>query len=144
MTTPILVKNMSENKHINLTVDCIVFNNQGELLTITRGVEPFLGKYALPGGGVEYGETTEKAALRELQEETGVKATSLKLVGVYSDPSRDPRGHIISVAYLVGFPLGSSIQAGDDAASAKFIKDWQNLDFAFDHKQILEDAQKLL
>jgi len=134
---------LHSKNHITLTVDCIVFNEQNELLLIKRGHEPFVGSYALPGGRVEYGETVEQAALRELKEETGVKVESLQLVGIYSEPNRDPRGHSVSAAFLVRFPEGASVQAGDDAASAEFVKDWRNIDFAFDHKKILADAIKL-
>ena len=134
---------MNTKPHIVLTIDCVVFNQQNELLLIKRGRQPFQGKYALPGGWVEYGETVEQAALRELKEETGVEAHSLQLIGVYSEPNRDPRGHCVSVAFLVQFPDVAVIEAGDDAASAKFVKDWKEIDFAFDHKKILADAVKL-
>jgi len=134
---------MNTKPHIVLTIDCVVFNQQNELLLIKRGRQPFQGKYALPGGWVEYGETVEQAALRELKEETGVEAHSLQLIGVYSEPNRDPRGHCVSVAFLVQFPDVAVIEAGDDAASAEFVKDWKEIDFAFDHKKILADAVKL-
>ena len=134
---------MNTKPHIVLTIDCVVFNQQNELLLIKRGRQPFQGKYALPGGWVEYGETVEQAALRELKEETGVEAHSLQLIGVYSEPNRDPRGHCVSAAFLVQFPDVAVIEAGDDAASAEFVKDWKEIDFAFDHKKILADAVKL-
>jgi 8-oxo-dGTP diphosphatase len=132
-----------EYKNPALTVDCVVFNEDGELLLIQRKNEPFKGKYALPGGFVDYGETVEHAAVRELKEETGVEAQDLKIVGVYSDPDRDPRGHVVSVAYLIQFLVGAVARAGDDAATAQFVKNWRELDFAFDHKKILEDAMKI-
>ena len=134
---------MDTKPHIVLTVDCVVFNKENELLLIKRGKQPFEGKYALPGGRVEYGESAEQAALRELKEETGIEGQSLQLIGVYSGPNRDPRGHYVSVAFLAQLPEGAVIEAGDDAASAELIKDWKSIDFAFDHKKILADALKL-
>ena len=80
-----------------LTVDCVVF--QGDrIVLIRRGCEPFKGEYALPGGFVDIGESVEDACIRELKEETGldVKKDSLKLIGVYSKPGRDPSKHCLS------------------------------------------------
>jgi len=85
-------------KRPSLAVDCVVFDPGGRLLLIRRRNPPFLGQYALPGGYVEYGETTEHAAARELAEETRLVAANLSLIGAYSDPHRDPRGHMVSVA----------------------------------------------
>jgi 8-oxo-dGTP diphosphatase len=76
-----------------LATDCVVFDGRGRALLVRRANPPFKGSYALPGGFVEIGETVETACRRELLEETGVIARRLKLVGVYADPHRDPRGH---------------------------------------------------
>jgi 8-oxo-dGTP diphosphatase len=126
-----------------LAADCVVFDASGRLLLIQRGHEPFKGQYALPGGFVEVGETVEAAALRELKEETGVEGRILKLVGVYSDPQRDPRGHTVGVAFLVELVAGEP-SGGDDAASAAFVGDWRDQKLAFDHDVIVADALKLL
>src|SRR6185295_11396353 len=83
-----------------LTVDCVVVDRRGWLLLVRRGQPPFRGMRALPGGFVEIGETVEQACRRELREETGVRAGRMRLIGVYSDPGRDPRGHTCSVAFL--------------------------------------------
>ena len=83
-----------------LTTDCVVFDAKRRVLLVRRGHPPFKGKYALPGGFVDIGETVEDACRRELMEETGVKVGRLELIGVYSDPGRDPRGHTCSVAFL--------------------------------------------
>lgn len=123
-----------------IAVDCTVFDNEGRLLLIRRKNPPFKGKYALPGGFVEYGETTEDAARRELHEETGLKVRQLHLVGVYSDPKRDPRRHTISVAYVAVAPLQIRVRGGDDAASAAFEANWRRLKLAFDHHRIVRDA----
>jgi len=126
-------------KRPSLAVDCVVFDQGGRLLLIRRKNPPFRGRYALPGGYVEYGETTEHAAARELAEETGLIAAALSLIGVYSDPHRDPRGHMVSIAYRVAV-TGYDPHAGDDAADAAFVADWEDLDLAFDHRIIVDDA----
>jgi len=125
-----------------LTVDCVVFNPRGEVLLIERKNEPFKGHLALPGGFVDVGETVEDACRRELIEETGVKAGRLTLVGVYSDPKRDPRGHTASVVFLTRV-RSSKVQAGDDAAAARWVADWRRLPLAFDHAKILADATRM-
>jgi 8-oxo-dGTP diphosphatase len=126
-----------------LAVDCVAFGEGGQVLLIRRKHPPFQGHYALPGGFVEIGETVEDAARRELEEETGVKAGRLRLVGVYSDPKRDPRGHTCSVVFLAAAPRAKPA-AGDDAAAAEWVKDWTKVDLAFDHAEILADARKLM
>lgn len=125
-----------------LTVDCVVFDKAGAVLLIRRGKPPFLGRYALPGGFVDIGETIEAACRRELIEETGVKAGRLRLVGVYSDPKRDPRGHTASAAFLALSSRGRGA-AGDDAAAVEWVKDWRRAKLAFDHARILADAARL-
>jgi 8-oxo-dGTP diphosphatase len=125
-----------------LTVDCVVFDRRGRVLLIRRGNEPFKGAYALPGGFVEVGETVESACRRELEEETGIKAGALALVGVYSDPKRDPRGPTCSVAFLARVD-GAEPKAGSDAAAAAWVGDWRSLKLAFDHALILADAERL-
>lgn len=123
-----------------LTVDCVVFDVEERLLLIKRKNKPFVGQYALPGGFVQQGERTEDAALRELKEETGIEAKAVELVGVYSNPGRDPRGHVVSIAYLIRLPAGADLKAGTDAASASFVADWKDIEFAFDHAVIVMDA----
>jgi len=76
----------------------VVLENKGKVLLVQRALEPFAGKWALPGGFVEEGETVEQAAVREVKEETGLDIELEGLLGVYSDPGRDPRGHIISLS----------------------------------------------
>ena len=122
-----------------IAADCVVFDAHDRLLLIRRRNPPFEGQFALPGGFVEYGEETEAAASRELHEETGLRAQALRLVGVYSRPDRDPRGHTISVAYLIDAGAQSPT-AGNDAASAEFRADWRELKLAFDHNRIAAAA----
>src|SRR4051812_44717105 len=110
-------------KQPSIAVDSVVFDSEGRLLLIRRKEQPFQGQFALPGGFLGYGESVEQGGARELTEETGLHATSQRLVGVYSAPDRDPRGHVISIAYLTEVSHFEP-RAADDAASAEFVEDW--------------------
>ncbi|WP_137391743.1 NUDIX domain-containing protein [Rhodoligotrophos defluvii] len=126
-----------------LTTDCIAVDDAGRIVLIRRKNPPFQGAYALPGGFVDVGETVEQACRRELEEETGLIARDLRLVGVYSSPDRDPRFHTASVVFLTH--IGTQMpQAGDDAAEAELVENWDSIEFAFDHGQIMRDARRLL
>ena len=127
-----------------LTTDCVIFDSGGRVLLIRRGHPPYAGSYALPGGFVEIGETVEEACRREALEETGIKVDVLRLVGVYSDLARDPRGHTVSVAYVTILPFAVTPKAGSDAAGAEWVDVWRSVAIAFDHAQILSDAEALL
>ena len=126
-----------------LATDCVVLDSLGRVLLIRRRNPPFEGYLALPGGFVEIGETVEHACKRELFEETALEVGCLRLVGVYSDPGRDPRGHVCSVAFASQIDTGDAL-AGDDAASVEWVRDWQDVDLAFDHRRIIVDAQLLM
>ena len=130
-------------KSPGLATDCVVLDARNRLLVVRRKMPPFKGQFSLPGGFVEIGETVEDACRRELLEETGVKVKRLELLGVYSDPKRDPRGHTCSVAYLARVGRATP-RAGDDAAAAEWVEDWTKADVAFDHARILRDAHRLL
>lgn len=127
-----------------LTADCVIFNDEGAVLLIRRKHAPFAGSYALPGGFVEVGETVEAACIREVREETGLDIDEPNLVGVYSRPGRDPRGHTVSVAFAVNLTDAVEPQAGSDADSVLWVVDWQKLALAFDHAEIIADAAVLL
>ncbi len=119
-----------------LTVDTVIIY-QGKLVFIKRKNPPFQDHFALPGGFVEVGETVEAAAVREAKEETGLDVRLLKLLGVYSDPSRDPRGHTVSVCFLA---LGSgNLKAGSDAKDTGLFGIDEIPELAFDHNKIIED-----
>jgi len=122
----------------NLTVDILIlFENR--LVLVKRKNPPYQGKFALPGGFVDIGESTEKAAARESFEETGLSVEIIKLVGVYSDPQRDPRGHTVSVCYLA---KGSGkLKYGSDAASAEPFELDSIPELAFDHNKMINDAK---
>jgi 8-oxo-dGTP diphosphatase len=121
-----------------LTVDGVLIEDRS-ILFVQRKYEPFQGSWALPGGFVEYGEKTEEAVVREFLEETGLQTEIRLLLGVYSDPHRDPRGHTVSVVYLMN-RIGGDLNAGDDAKTVKFFKMNELPALAFDHAQIVKDA----
>ena len=120
-----------------LTVDGIIYDNN-KILLIKRRNNPFKGKWALPGGFVEYGEKTEDSVVREISEETGLNTRVNKLIGVYSDPDRDPRGHTVTVVYEL-LRIGGNIESGDDACDIKFFKIDSLPELSFDHKLIIKD-----
>ena len=126
-----------------LTTDCVIFDGAARVLLIRRKNEPFKRAYALPGGFIDVGETTEAACRREVLEEAGIVVDRLVLVGVYSDPGRDPRGHTVSVAYMTRFDRAPEPKAGSDAEAAEWVKDWKTKKLAFDHAMIIADAEKL-
>lgn len=108
------------------------------LLLVKRGKEPFKDMYALPGGILEYGERAESCVKREILEETGLKTKIIDLVGVYSDPERDPRGHFISIVYHLK-PCGGELKSGDDAAAVGLFPLDDLPELAFDHEKIISD-----
>ncbi len=129
-----------------LTVDAVVLNHQvhglmgdtWSVLLIELGGEPFKGRYALPGGFVDYGEDIEDAIHREIEEETGLTGIPFRQFRAFGKPGRDPRGHTVSVVY-VAVVLGEAPEAvgGDDAASADWFPLGRLPDLAFDHAHIL-------
>ena len=146
-----------------MTADIVVFARAGEglkVLLIRRKGHPFIGKLALPGGFANENESVEQSAARELEEETGVTGLELKLVDVFSKPGRDPRGWVVSVAFVSVVDASRlSVHAGDDAAEA----DWYDIsigtdglklayhggeialsELAFDHEEVLIKALKAI
>jgi ADP-ribose pyrophosphatase YjhB (NUDIX family) len=136
LTCPRCGHSLEEWRQPKLTVDVIVENDRGQVLLIRRKNPP--SGWALPGGFVDYGETLEAAAVREIKEEAGIEVILTAQFHTYSDPARDPRHHTITTVFL-----GRSSEeprAGDDALDASFFApDAVPLDLAFDHKAVLED-----
>ena len=125
-----------------VTADCIVMTREPEpqVLLIQRGHEPFKGCWAFPGGFMNMDETTEQCAIRELEEETGLKVNNLHQVGAYSKVDRDPRGRTVTVAYLAIIEVPVEVWGQDDAAKAQWFLINALPPLAFDHEEILKDA----
>ncbi len=121
------------------TID-VILQRDSKVLMIRRRKDPFKDRLALPGGFVNEGETAEDAMRREAIEETSLEVEPVDILGVYSDPRRDPRKHILTVVFI-GIIVGGTEKAGDDAASIEWVKipDIQPQQIAFDHAQILRD-----
>lgn len=132
---------MGKHKNPSLTTDIFIFDDEKNFILIKRGNEPYKDYWALPGGFVEYGECVEDAAIREALEETSINVTLDKLVGVYSDPSRDPRGHTVSIVYAARGNM-SQMKADDDACDIGIFtpEDLEKINLAFDHDKIIKDC----
>ena len=132
--------------HPAVATDCVVFGFDGRelrVLLIERGIEPYKGAWALPGGFIRMDETAEQTALRELQEETGLSLTYLKQFKAFSEVDRDPRERVISIAFYA-LARKSDVQGGDDAAQAQWFALDQLPRLAFDHDFILLKAMEEL
>lgn len=132
--------------HPSVTTDCVIFGFDGtrlNVLLIKRGVEPFKGKWAFPGGFLKMDESAEEGARRELLEETGLETAYIKQFHTFTSPDRDPRERVITIAYYALVKL-SEVRGGDDAALAR----WFPLDevpaLAFDHDLLLRMATQAL
>ena len=123
-----------------LAVDAVIFFREGIVL-INRDNPPYQGCFALPGGFVEIGEMVEDAVQREAREETGLVIELLGLVGIYSDPGRDPRGHVVSAAFLASGR--GELVSGSDARSADVFSINSLPPLAFDHDKIISDALRI-
>lgn len=120
------------------TADLIIYDQELGIALVKRRFPP--PGWALPGGFVDYGESVDQAALREALEETGLKAELKGLVGVYSNPGRDPRQHTVSAVYWATCSEPGDIRGGDDAAEARFFRpESLPTPLAFDHAQIIKD-----
>lgn len=132
---------MKQNKIISLTADIFIHDDDLNFILIKRSQGEFKDYWALPGGFVEYGETVENAAIREAKEETNIDVELEDLVGVYSKPDRDPRGHTITVAYTARGDFNIK-KAGSDAGDINiFSKEkLDKINIAFDHEKIITDC----
>ncbi|MDD5111209.1 MAG: NUDIX hydrolase [Candidatus Altiarchaeota archaeon] len=126
----------------SLTVDGVVVD-RGRVVLIKRRFPPFAGSWALPGGFVDAGESVEQAVVREVFEETSLKARVVRLVGVYSKPNRDPRRHTVSVCFLCKRKSGV-LNAGSDSKEACWFRLDELPKLAFDHADMIRDAKRLL
>ncbi|WP_117211829.1 NUDIX hydrolase [Allorhizocola rhizosphaerae] len=137
-----------EHVQATVTVDLVILtirDNRLKVLLIERGNQPFQGQWALPGGFIRPDEDIDDAALRELSEETGLEGRHLHLeqVRTYATPGRDPRGRVVTVAYLAVAPDLPMPTAGSDARSAKWANVSRVGSLAFDHADILRDAVEM-
>jgi len=126
-----------------VTADCVVITGEAEpkVLLIQRAIEPYKGCWAFPGGFMNMDETTEQCAIRELEEETGLKLDTMHQIGAYSKVDRDPRGRTITVAYLAIIDKPVQVNGQDDAAKAEWFSINNLPHLAFDHQEIMTDAK---
>lgn len=129
-----------------VTADCVVITKEKEpkVLLIQRGNEPFKGCWAFPGGFMNMNENTEQCAVRELEEETGLKVSNIRQIGAYSKVDRDPRGRTVTVAYLAIIDGAEKVKGLDDAAKAQWFSLSELPKLAFDHEDIMADAINLI
>lgn len=126
---------------IFVTVDVLVINNEtDEILLIKRLNEPYKDCWALPGGFVDENEDLEEAARRELFEETNLETGKMKQIGAFGKPKRDPRGHMISVAYQTNLIENQNVKAKDDAKEVKWFSIKKLPELAFDHSEIIHSV----
>ena len=128
--------------HPSVTTDCVIFGFDGtklNVLLIQRGIEPFKGRWAFPGGFIKMDETTLEGAKRELFEETGLKDAYIRQFHTFSAVDRDPRERVITVAYYALVRI-SEVKGGDDAAKAQWFSLEEIPSLAFDHDMILRQA----
>lgn len=128
---------------MRLAVD-VVLLAEGHVLLVERENQPFEDRLALPGGFVEEDELLDAAARRELAEETGVVVDSLRFVSLFDDPDRDPRGRVVSTAYLGVLERVVDAVAGGDAAGARWVSLDEAANLAFDHDDVLAEAMRLV
>ena len=128
--------------HPAVTADCIVFNRETDtisVLLIKRNNEPYKDCWAFPGGFVNIDESAENAAIRELKEETGLEISTVEQLKAYSNPDRDPRERVITIAFIAESKI-KAVKGGDDAKEARWFDISTLPALAFDHEQILKDA----
>lgn len=133
---------------VAVTVDCVIFGYDEcdlKVLLIQRGLEPFAGRWALPGGFLRPGEDLDEAARRELQEETGVRTVYLEQLYTFGAPERDPRRRVVTVAYYALVKLADhEVRAATDASEAAWFSVHDVPELAFDHAEILATAHERL
>lgn len=129
-----------KHKIPRITVDAIILHGETEgIVLVKRKYNPEKGKWALPGGHLEFGESLEEAVVREVKEETNLNLGEYEQFKAYSDPSRDPRGHYITMVFT-GNAYGE-LKSGDDAKEVQVfsMEEIKNMELAFDHAKILDE-----
>ena len=128
-----------------VTADCVVITKEEhpKVLLIQRGAAPYKGCWAFPGGFMNMDETTEQCAIRELEEETGLRVSNVHQIAAYSKVDRDPRGRTITVAYLAIIDKPVQVTGQDDAAKAEWWPLSALPELAFDHAEIMRDAMRV-
>ena len=129
-----------------VTTDCVIFGYDGKelkVLLIERGIEPFKGSWAFPGGFLNMDEDAHAGARRELKEETGLENAFIEQFHTFSEPGRDPRGRVITIAHYALVKI-QEVEGGDDAAQARWFPIGEVPPLAFDHDRILRMAMSRL
>ncbi len=136
---------MGKYKIPSLTADVFIFDDELNFILIKRKNNPYKGHWALPGGFVDYNETVEDAAVREAMEETSIDIELIDLVGVYSKPERDPRGHTVTVVYTARGDM-DKMNASDDAKEIGIfsVEELDEIELAFDHSKIIKDCLRIV
>ena len=132
--------------HPSVTTDCVIFGFDGtrmKVLLVQRGIEPYKGRWAFPGGFLQMDESAEEGALRELREETGLSGAFIRQFHTFSAPDRDPRERVITIAFYALVRI-EEVTGGDDAADARWFALDEVPQLAFDHDQILRTAEQAL
>lgn len=133
-------------QNIKLAADAMVFSGKGDalqILLVRRKYEPYKGMWAIPGGFVEDGEELEAAAIRELQEETGLIVPAMTQLYTFGKVGRDSRGRTVTVTYYAfADAAAQNVQGGDDAAAAEWVYVKDITELAFDHMEMLHMAMK--
>ena len=139
---------MEENKfcykypHPSVTTDCVIFGFDGtklRVLLVQRGIEPYKGRWAFPGGFMKIDESAEQCALRELREETGLEAAYVRQFHAFTAVDRDPRERVVTIAFYALVRL-QDVKGGDDAADARWFALDEIPHLAFDHNEIISSA----
>ncbi|MBK9274022.1 MAG: NUDIX hydrolase [Flavobacteriales bacterium] len=121
-----------------LTVDAVITDHAGRVLLMERGTDPFRGTWVFPGGLVDPGETVEQACIREVREELGLEVKLTGLIGIYSEPGRDPRGSFVSIAYRAEVVSGTPTVTSE-ARAHRWLEPGEEVPMGFDHARILAD-----
>ena len=132
--------------HPAVTTDCVIFGFDGQslkVLLVERGIEPYKGRWAFPGGFLNPDERAEEGARRELNEETGLEGAFIEQFHTYTEPNRDPRERVITIAYFALVRI-QEVHGSDDAAKAQWFPTEEVPQLAFDHDRILRDATRKL